>query len=110
MIHVLQVFMVSRHLAVAGLVDTPFTCYSCPGFSPHQSWELLSVLSVDIFLFFFQCDLLSSQKFLLVTLDPKTMTTTCVGSQLGLQFLHHKPSDDKDVHNVSAILKQFLSG
>jgi hypothetical protein len=71
---------------------------------------ILSILSVDIFLFFFQCDLLSSQKFLLVTLDPKTMTTTCVGSQLGLQFLHHKPSDDKDVHNVSAILKQFLSG
>jgi hypothetical protein len=45
-----------------------------------------------------------------VTLDPETMTTTCVGSQLGLQFLHHKPSDDKDVRNVSAILKQFLSG
>lgn len=51
----------------------------------------------------------TSQKLLMVTFNPDTMTTTCIGSTLGLQFLHQKLSHGDGAKDVSHKLKQFLS-
>ena len=59
-----------------------------------------------------QCNPSDSGEILHILIDAVAKTTTCIGSQIGVNFLHHNvhKSDVTENTTIKCLLSQFLAG